>query len=297
LGNRFTPNEEAYMEMIQSMQASILEYLKLSVSITISPVKDTLEQSILLYKQVMEASYHRLFKGHGSVIFSEQIMNLKSKGYTFPVHKEKHLAEYLMTGKANEAQKIYTEIVSETEEFPYSVVQLAISHLTLTTDSVINTIKKNNALVIQPDFDSTIISLSQVESIEEINQQFFSLFHELKRKLEEKRSMKHEDMIKKMNEIIERDYSNPNLCLNSIAEELVMSPIYISRLYKQHTLIALTDVIQDVRMNKSKKLLKESNLSVADIAEKTGFTSSSYFYRLFKKSNGVTPNDFRKQMN
>jgi AraC-like DNA-binding protein len=95
-------------------------------------------------------------------------------------------------------------------------------------------------------------------------------------------SLKHEDMIKKMNEIIERNYSNPNLCLNSIAEELDMSPIYISRLYKQHTLIALTDVIQDVRMNKSKELLKESNLSVADIAEKTGFTSSSYFYRLLK---------------
>jgi two-component system response regulator YesN len=166
----------------------------------------------------------------------------------------------------------------------------------LTTDSVINTIKKNNALLLQPDFDSTIISLNQVESIDEINQQFFGLFDELKRKLEEKRSTKHEDMIKKMNNIIDRDYSNPNLCLNSIAEEMDMSPIYISRLYKQQTLVALSDIIQEVRMNQSKLLLKETNLSVADIAEKTGFTSSSYFYRMFKKCNGVTPNDFRKQL-
>jgi two-component system response regulator YesN len=243
----------------------------------------------------MEASYHRLFKGPSSLIYSEQIMNLKAKEYIFPVQKEKHLVECLMTGKSSEAQKAYEEIVNETAEYPYSVVQLAVSHLMLTTDSVINTIKKNNALILQPDFDSTIISLNQVESIDEINQQFFGLFDELKRKLEEKRSTKHEEMIRKINEIIERDYSNLNLCLNSIAEEMNMSPIYISRLYKQQTLIALSDVIQDVRMNKSKALLKETNLSVADIAEKTGFTSSSYFYRMFKKCNGVTPNDFRKQ--
>lgn len=49
-------------------------------------------------------------------------------------------------------------------------------------------------------------------------------------------------------------------------------------------------------MNKSKQLLLESDYSVADIAKQTGFTNSSYFYRMFKKSNGVTPSDFRKQV-
>jgi two-component system response regulator YesN len=291
----FEINSEAFLEMLHAMQEAITSYLKLTVSATISPVKENVEQSILFYKQVMEASYHRLFKGHACIIFSEEIMLFKTKEYAFPVHKEKQLIDSLMSGKSNEAEKIYSEIVSETAEYPYSVIHLAISHLMLTLNSVINTIKKNNALIIQPDLDSSIISFSQVELIEEINMQFFRLFDELKKKLEEKRSLKHDDMIKKMNEIIEREYANPNLCLNSIADELDMSPIYISRLYKQHTLVALSDVIQDVRMNKSKQLLMQSNLSVADIAEKTGFTSSSYFYRMFKKCNGVTPNDFRKQ--
>ncbi len=124
---------------------------------------------------------------------------------------------------------------------------------------------------------------------------FTNLFEQLHKKLDEKRNSKHVELIKKMNDIIERDYANQNLSLNSIADELDMSPIYISRLYKQHTMVALTDLIQDVRMNKSKELLLHSSLSVAEIAEKTGFTSDSYFYRKFKKYNGITPNDFRKQ--
>ena len=295
--NEQMPNETVFMQMIESLKAAMSDYLKLSVSLTLSPVKETVEQCILLYKQVLEASFHRLFKGPGSLIYAEQIMNLKLKEYTYPAQKEKHLVECLMKGNSTEVKKIYTEIVNETAGYPYNVVQLAISHLSLTTDSVINTIKKNNALNFQCDMDSTIISLNQVESIDEVNQQFFVLFDELNRKLEEKRSSKNEDMIKRMNDIIDRDYSNPNLCLNSIAEEMDMSSIYISRLYKQQTLVSLTDLIQEVRMNKAKILLKETDLSVSDIAEKTGFTSSSYFYRMFKKSNGVTPSGYRKQMN
>ncbi|MBD0382687.1 helix-turn-helix domain-containing protein [Paenibacillus sedimenti] len=288
-------NEDDFNEMLHKMQTSIATYLKLSVSITIGPLQAHAEPCIPLYKQLLEASHHRLFRGHGCIIWSDEIMSYRSKEYKFPTQKEKQLIDSLMTGDSAEAEAIYADIVQETAEYPYSVIQLAISHLTLTVNNVLNTFNKNNAITVQLYLDTTIASLSQVETIDEINAQFYQLFNQLHQKLDEKRSMKHVELIKRMNDIIEREYANQNLSLNSIADELDMSPIYISRLYKQHTLIALTDVIHDVRMNKSKELLLHSSLSVAEIAEKTGFTSDSYFYRKFKKHNGITPNDFRRQ--
>jgi YesN/AraC family two-component response regulator len=54
-------------------------------------------------------------------------------------------------------------------------------------------------------------------------------------------------------------------------------------------------VINETRIIKAQHLLIETENSVADIAEKTGFTNSSYFYRMFKKFNGVTPNDYRRK--
>ncbi|MDQ0890376.1 two-component system response regulator YesN [Paenibacillus sp. V4I9] len=291
----FEWDHEAFMAILHKMQTSIADYIKLSVSITISPLQDHAGQCIHLYKQLLEASYHRLFRGHGCIIWSEEIMEYRSKEYKFPTHKEKQLVDCLMTGDSTEAETIYADIVNETAEFSYSVVQLAISHLTLTVNNVLNTINKNNAIALPLYLDTTTASLNQVETIEEINVQFYHLFELLYKKLDEKRSSKHVELIKKMNDIIEKDYANQNLSLNFIADELDMSPIYISRLYKQHTMAALTDLIQDVRMNKSKELLLHSSLSVAEIAEKTGFTSDSYFYRKFKKYNGITPNDFRKQ--
>ncbi|PYI54270.1 AraC family transcriptional regulator [Paenibacillus flagellatus] len=288
-------DDDAVDDMLRSMQAAVVKHLRLSVSVTVSPVRTTFDQSILLYNQVKEASLHRLFHGHGCLLRSDDVMALKTKEYAFPVQREKVLVDCLMTGKTDEAKAVLAEMIRATSEYPYPVVQLTISHLTFTVINVLNTIRKNNAVPIEADLDSALVLPDRVEVLDEILDQFNGIFDRLSKRLEDKRSAKQEELVRRINEIIERDYGNPNLCLNSIADELDMSPIYLSRLYKQLTFYTLTDVIQDVRMKESKRLLLESDCSVADIAKMTGFTSSSYFYRMFKKSNGVTPNDFRKR--
>jgi two-component system response regulator YesN len=288
-------DEQAFISLLSSMQGSVIEHLKLSVSFTVSPTLPCAEHIFPLYKQVVEASYHQLFRGQQCLIFSEEIMSLNSREYVYPSAKEKQLVDFLMSGKTEEAKAVYSDIIGETSMYSITVLQLTLSHLTLTVNNVIRILKQNNALSVIPEFDTTIIGLSHVESIDEVNEQFYRLFNELKQSVEGKRSLKHDELVRRMNEIIERDYTSPNLGLNSIADELNMSPIYISRLYKQSTSLALPDVIQDTRMNMAKKLLLQTEFSVADIAEKTGYTSSSYFYRIFKKNNGVTPNDFRKK--
>lgn len=287
-------DQESFLIMLQEMQANVSKHLKLSVSLTVSPAEESVFQISDMYKQVVKAAFHRLFYGHGCILFSNIISDMKSKEYEFPINKEKQLIDYMMTGKADDAKKIYSDIIIETSEYPYTVVQLAISHLTLTISNVLNTIKRNNSLVIDSDFDATILSINHAETIEEINEQFYELFDDISKRLDEKRSSKHDDLVKKINEMIIEEYSDYNLGLNSIADELNMSPVYISRLYKQLTLQTPTDAISEMRMNKAKELLLKTDYSIADIAEKTGFTNSSYFYRMFKKSNGVTPNDFRK---
>ncbi len=290
----YNMERDSLIEMAELMQLSITKHLKLSISITFSPEKESIEQCILVYKQVLEASYHRLFKGHGSILFSLDIMDLKSKEYIFPVQKEKQFIESLMSGNVDKARSIYIDIVGEISEYSFTVVQLVISHLALTVNNVLRALKKNNAILTIPEFDTTFLLPNRVETMEEINTPYFKIFEEISQKLEEKRSTKQEDLIRKVHQIIERDYCNSNLCLNSIADELSMSPIYFSRLYKQLTTKALSDIISEMRLNKAKELLKTSEYTIVDIAEKTGFTNSSYFYRLFKNSTGITPSDYRK---
>ncbi|PWW40903.1 MULTISPECIES: AraC family transcriptional regulator [Paenibacillus] len=282
-------------DLLRMMQAAVMTHLRCSISFTIGPAEDSLENSIASYSRSAEASLHRLFMGPGCLIYTSDIMAYHAKEYAFPVGKERQLIDCLMTGKTGEAKQVYADIVSETATYPFTVFQLALSHLTMTLNHVRNTLKKNNQLTLESISDRSMLPIHDAEDLSEVHAHFYRMFDELGSKVEEKRTLKHEELIRKINCIIERDYADTNLCLTSIADELAMSPIYVSRLYKQLTLKGLTDVINETRIAKAQNLLIETEHSVADIAERTGFTNSSYFYRMFKKFNGVTPNDYRRK--
>ena len=296
-GDLSEPELESQLEeLVHSFNHSIQKFLKTSVSITVSPSGIRIENAGTIYNQMLEASYHRFFYGWGCILHSQAVMAFKEKEYTYPVHKEKQLTEAIMAYNTCTAKSIYCEIVNETIHYPFTVINFVLSHLALTVTNTFNIVYKNNQLAFQPGINTAMLNPNTVDTLDEINGWFFKLFDELKLALEEKRSMKHVNLIQNINAIIASDYANPDLCLNSIAEKLDMNPSYIGRLYKQRTLKTIPDYLAEVRMNKAKEFLQKTQYPIAKISEKIGIANSSYFYKSFKKLNGVTPADFRKNM-
>ena len=70
---------------------------------------------------------------------------------------------------------------------------------------------------------------------------------------------------------------------------------YLSRKFKQVTGMGLNQYITLVRISNGEKLLRESNLSVTEVAECCGYNDSNYFAAVFKRVKGVTPLRYRKQ--
>lgn len=287
-------NHTGFQALLGSIHRSSLDFMKISVSITVGPSGGGIEYAGVFYRQMLEASYHRLFYGHGSIIHSQEIMKYKGNEYTYPLQKEKLLVDAVMCGKMDTAKNIYCEIINETVRYPYTVINFVISHLSFTIYNAVNVIQKNNGMLIGSDFSTASLLLNDSETIEEVNCKFFRIFEDIKLLLEDKRSVKHENLIQGINAIINRNYMNISLCLNSIAQDLNMNPSYIGRLYKQYTLKTIPDHILEIRMEKAKELLCKTGYSICEISKKTGFTDSSYFHKTFKKENGVTPADFRK---
>ena len=75
-----------------------------------------------------------------------------------------------------------------------------------------------------------------------------------------------------------------------------ISENYLSRLVKQSTGRSVGAWIDIVRIQRAKRLLSSTNLSIIDIAASVGVEDQSYFSRLFKKETGITPSAFRKKM-
>lgn len=78
-----------------------------------------------------------------------------------------------------------------------------------------------------------------------------------------------------------------------MAGELNLSPRYLSDLLKQETGKTAIELIHLFLISEAKNLLTGTDASVAEIAYKLGFENPPYFFRLFKKHTGISPNDFR----
>jgi AraC family transcriptional activator of pobA len=79
------------------------------------------------------------------------------------------------------------------------------------------------------------------------------------------------------------------------ADELNLSPRYLSDLLKQETGKTAMDLIQVFLISEAKNLLYQGNHTVNEVAYLLGFEHPTYFSRLFKKEAGLSPNQFKKQ--
>lgn len=81
---------------------------------------------------------------------------------------------------------------------------------------------------------------------------------------------------------------------DELAGCVYMSPDYLTKLFKKETGMSLSEYIIQKRLALAKQLLEETELSIVEISQRTGFSYSSYFVRIFKKKTGVTPQQYRE---
>lgn len=93
---------------------------------------------------------------------------------------------------------------------------------------------------------------------------------------------------------IEKHYSDPQMSLSYLSESMGMSASYLSRLYKQKYGVSVLQDITRIRLVNAKRLLQDTDLNVTEIAEKTGFSNSNVFIKVFKKWEGLTPGQYKE---
>lgn len=86
------------------------------------------------------------------------------------------------------------------------------------------------------------------------------------------------------------------LTLTQIAEIVGVSVRQVNRLFRQHLGTSTLDLYSRLRLDKAKGLLRGSLLSVADVAQATGFANSAHFSRQFSRSFGVSPTQYRSRL-
>ncbi len=95
-------------------------------------------------------------------------------------------------------------------------------------------------------------------------------------------------------EIIDHQWSNPNLCIKILSKKIGLKDKELGRLFKKRYGEKITDRINGLRIKGAEKLLGRNHHKISAIASITGFPSRTHFYRVFKKAKKMSPKEYQK---
>ena len=91
---------------------------------------------------------------------------------------------------------------------------------------------------------------------------------------------------------MEENYAQ-KLTLGLVAEKTYVSQWHLSKLLNKHEGRNFSEILNQIRVEHAKELLREMQLRIADISEMVGFTDVAHFSRVFKKLEGLSANEYR----
>ena len=103
----------------------------------------------------------------------------------------------------------------------------------------------------------------------------------------------YSELCKRITDYVAYHLSDPQMTNESIAAELNYHPYYINRIVKRELGVSLRTYIIAARIDSAKKLLLTSDANISEISMLSGFSSTSYFAKIFREREGVTPREYR----
>jgi len=107
------------------------------------------------------------------------------------------------------------------------------------------------------------------------------------------RNLHHYRILEQACSFIKKNYMG-KLTLEIVARKIFISPFYLCHLFKEELHTTFIEFLTKIRIDAAKRLLLESGLSLAQIALEVGYPDQSYFTKVFKKTEQVTPKTYRR---
>ncbi len=133
-----------------------------------------------------------------------------------------------------------------------------------------------------------------IYSLDRLEEWTFLALHRLKDAILQDDQHTKSFIIKQVQEMV-AEQLDQNVAVRTIAEQVYLHPVYLSKVYKAETGESLGDYIIRKRMEKAAFLLKGTNLKIYEITARIGYQNPQYFSKIFKKLFGLTPQEYRDQ--
>lgn len=241
-------------------------------------LKDSYKQAqeIVRYNHMMESIVE-------PCLFYDKIPH-NSDSYYYPIEMENQLASYVHVKDFESIQALIQQIYRE------NFVKRRLS-LGNTTD-LMGELRVSIRRMCRKEFVvPNINGISVKEFFAEINNYFYLV---CSMNAESGFYNRNQKLCMEIQELLEENYSNPNLSLSYLADAFSLNQAYLSSLFKKNMGYTWSAYLEQIRIKKAEILLTDGKISAKDVCNMVGFSNYDTFRRSFKRINGNSPGEYLK---
>lgn len=253
-------------------------------------------QLIELYRSFGEAKFvlqHARWQESEPILCHEDV-ELAVPSYFYPSDVEQRLIQLVKSGNQTETGRLLQQIRKsniEERQLPLAVERLFAHEL---CGTLIKCCEQAPGADIAEEAETVLkASDAAILPADAINMLCASLLG-LCVKNEERKKSHNDDLTNRLIAYIEMHYSNSELSLTVLAREARTSEAYVSYFFKEQTGLNFSDYLENIRMREAKRLLLNSGKPVSEIAAAVGYLSLNTFSRAFKRANGISATEYRR---
>ncbi len=213
----------------------------------------------------------------------------------YPVELEKRLFERIEKGDMNEAVPLANQFFDWMEEnYPDCIMDIRLKalefilwaeHLAYDKGGYVYQFRSRK------DYLPTILEYTQLS---DLRFWFVNKISDAARKVAAKKEGRTSNgIIDRAKDFINHNYHR-EISLDDVSQDVNISPYYFSKVFKDETGENFIEYLTNIRMNQAKQLLQNTNKSMKEIGCEVGYMDPNYFSRIFKKTTGFTPTEFKE---
>ncbi|MCA0757278.1 AraC family transcriptional regulator [Paenibacillus sp. N4] len=260
-------------------------------SIGVSRLSADTGQLKQLYDEANDSLQYRKLRSSAAVIYADDTIHLN--GSPMPDSSLEAVLQIVRNREQELIPGAIERLLAAAGSYRAGQATIALSRLALELDKIGDT-GLANGIARHSDFLVHYQRIWRISDYAELGAWLEQLCLNACEKLNELNTVQTRSAADEAIAYIRKHYNDPTLSLNGLADKLAISPPYLSRMITEATGSSFPDFVHLVRLEHARALLiSDPELDIREIAEKSGYSSSTYFTTLFKKRYGVTPSKWR----
>lgn len=269
--------------------------LKMKVTLMVSRPAASLQELPGRFVEMEQAvAYRSVEEGSQILDLEDEACFRRNEAASYPLGLERELLQAIRLGKQDEAERVLEQFMSEitrTGSTEFQVQQMMLQLLGSIQHMMLQTGVTPYKLFGGCNMYERLSGIREPVQMRQwmINEVFIPYIQEVEVRSQEPLKL----VVERTMLYIDTHYRS-DISLENCADAEQMTPYALSKAFKQVSGINFIDYLTRVRMEAAKQLLRETTMKINDVAAAVGY-QHSYFNRIFKKQEGVTPSQYRDQ--